>query len=233
MGSNQPSALSLAGIAKYFGKSNEKRALSGIDLTFADGEITSISGPSGAGKSTLLQIAGLMLTPDAGEIMLRERRVSEMSEATRSRYRRQEQGFVFQRPSLVPEFTVLENVLLSDRIINGKVEATNLPYAKKLMLEAGLSGCEAEYPWALSETQQKMAAMVRAMVNMPSILLLDEPAAGMDEASMEVVSRMIWQANEKFKTTCIMVNNQRRLAEQSDRVIELREGRVFADFRRG
>ncbi|MDK9711646.1 ABC transporter ATP-binding protein [Acidaminobacter sp.] len=233
MGNIQPSALSLSGVVKSFGKNNEKRALSGIDLAFADGEITSITGPSGAGKSTLLQIAGLMLTPDQGEVMVRERRVSEMTGATRGRYLRQELGFVFQRPALIPEFTVLENVLLTDRILNGKVEASNLPYAKKLILEAGLSGCEAEFPWALSETQQKTVTLVRALVNMPSILLIDEPVAGMDERSAEVMIRLIWQIHEKFRTTCIMVNNERVLAERSDRVIELREGRVFADFRRG
>lgn len=233
MGNNQPSALSLSGVVKSFGKNNEKRALAGIDLSFYNGEITSITGPSGAGKSTLLQIAGLMLTPDQGEVTLRERRVSEMTGATRGRYLRQELGFVFQRPALIPEFTVLENVLLSDRILNGKVEASNLPYAKKLIIEAGLSGYEAAYPWALSETQQKTVTLVRALVNMPSILLVDEPVAGMDERSAEVVIRLIWQAYEKFRTTCIMISNERILAERSDRVIELREGRVFADFRRG
>lgn len=233
MGHNQPSALSLSGVVKSFGKNSEKRALAGIDLSFYNGEITSITGPSGAGKSTLLQIAGLMLTPDQGEVTIRERRVSEMTGATRGRYLRQELGFVFQRPALIPEFTVLENVLLSDRILNGKVEASNLPYAKKLIIEAGLSGYEGAYPWTLSETQQKTVTLVRALVNMPSILLVDEPVAGMDERSAEVVIRLIWQAYEKFRTTCIMISNERILAERSDRVIELREGRVFADFRRG
>lgn len=233
MGNRQPSAISLSGVVKSFGKNKEKRVLSGIDLSFADGQITTISGPSGAGKSTLLKIAGLMLTPDQGDVLVRERRVSEMTGATRGRYLRQELGFVFQRPALIPEFNVLENVLLPDRILNGKVEAAGLPYAKKLILEAGLSGFEAEYPWALSETQQKTVALVRALVNMPSIILIDEPVAGMDEHSAEVVIRLIWEVHEKFRTTCIMINNERSLAERSDRVIELREGRVFADFRRG
>lgn len=232
MANYQPSALSLNGVVKYFGKNHEKLALKGIDLSFADGEITSITGPSGSGKSTLLQIAGLMLTPDEGDVMLRERRVSEMSGATRGRYRRQELGFVFQRPVLIPELTVLENVLLSDQILNGKVEASNLPYAKKLILEADLSGCESLYPRDLSETRKKTVTLVRALVNMPSILLIDEPVAGMDETSAEVVSRLIWQTHEKFRTTCVMISNERSMAERSDRVIELREGRVFADFRK-
>ena len=232
MASYQPSAISLSGVVKVFGKNDEKLALAGIDLSFADGQITSITGPTGAGKSTLLQIAGLMLTPDQGDVMLREKRVSEMSETMRSRYRRQEQGFVYQRPLLIPELTVLENVLLSDQILNGKVEASNLSYAKKLMLEADLSAAESLYPWALSETQQKTVTLVRALVKMPSILLIDEPVAGMDETSAEVVIRLIWQTHKKFRTTCVMVNNERILAERSDRMIELRDGRVFGDFRR-
>lgn len=232
MVSIQPPALRLMGVEKRFGKSNGRVALSGVDLSIEDGEVLTVLGPSGAGKSTLLQVAGLFLTPDLGEVFLRGQSVSQLPSGSRSRYRRQELALVFQRPALIPEFTILENLLLKSQISNGTVETPHLPLVKKFMLDAGLSGCEALFPVALSETQRKLVSLIGALVNMPSILLVDEPVAGMDDETAEMVCRWILEANSNFRTTCVMVSNDRRLLDRSNRVIELREGRVAADFKK-
>lgn len=230
MVSFQPPALRLRGVEKRFGKYPGRVALSGIDLSFGDGEVITVLGPSGAGKSTLLQVAGLILKPDQGEVFLRGQSVSQLPSEARSRFRRQELALVFQQPALIPEFTVLENLLLKSQISNSTVETPHLSLIKKFMLDAGLSGCEALFPVALSETQRKLVSLIGALVNMPSILLVDEPVAGMDNETAERVCRWILEANINFRTTCVMVSNDRRLSDRANRVIELREGRVAADF---
>lgn len=230
MVSYQPPAIRLSGVEKRFGKFKDRVVLSGIDLSIEDGAVVNISGPGGAGKSTLLQILGLTLKPDLGEVLLRGQSTTALSSHTLSRYRRQEIGLVCQRPALIPEFTVLENLLLSSQISNGTVETPHLSLVKKFILDSGLTGCEGLFPAALSETQRKLVSLIGALVNMPSILLVDEPAAGMDNEMAEIVSQLIFEAHDKFRTTCVVVSNDRRIADRADRVIELREGRIAVDF---
>lgn len=228
----RPGALQLIGIVKQYGVYDSKRAISGIDLEVQNGEFLAIVGPSGSGKSTLLQIAGLMLMPEEGTVLLRGQEVKRMTKGTVARLRAQEIGFVFQKPNLLSEFSVLENIMVAAYMASGKRDQAALPYAKKLLIQAGLSPWEARRPHELSETQKKLACLIRALVNMPSLLLLDEPLGDLDDNSAELVCKLIDSVRGQFGTTCLAVSSGRRLAERADRILRLNEGKVTGTFSR-
>lgn len=232
MDSPKPIALQLSGVVKRFGDPASKSVISGVDLEVQNGEFMAIVGPSGSGKSTLLQIAGLMLTPEEGSVTLRGQEVRRMTKGTLARLRAQELGFVFQRPNLLPDFSVLENIMAATYMTSGHSDQAALPYAKKLLIQAGLSPVETRRPHQLSETQQKLVCLIRALVNMPSLLLLDEPLSDMDDGSAETVCALVDTIRSQFGTTCLVVSSGRRLAERADRIIRLNEGRVTGHFSR-
>ncbi len=202
----------------------ETRALVDINLDIRKGEYVSISGPSGCGKSTLLSILGLLDAPSSGDYWLNGIHANKLSPGQRARIRNTEIGFIFQAFNLIGDLTVLENVELplSYRGITGADR-------RKRVLEAldrvGMSHRAKHYPSQLSGGQQQRAAVARAVVGEPSILLVDEPTGNLDSKNGEAVMEILGALHEQGSTIC-MVTHDPRYAECADRRVQLFDGRV-------
>lgn len=209
------------------------RVLKGIDLKVAAGSFVVVAGPSGAGKSTLLNILGGIDNPSEGKVFFEGEDIYSLSDFALSRMRNERIGFVFQFYHLLPEFTVLENVLMPAWI--------NLGY-KKAMLEGGagegslrdkavgllgMAGLEARlghFPSQLSGGEQQRVAIVRALMNNPRLLLCDEPTGNLDSVSGEAVISLIKNINRQEKMTVVMVTHNLELARIADTVYYLKDG---------
>ncbi|MBN1621318.1 MAG: ABC transporter ATP-binding protein [Endomicrobiales bacterium] len=198
----------------------EIKALRGIDLNINSGEIVAIKGPSGAGKSTLLHILGLMDRPSTGNIMLNHKDFSKLNDNVAADTRRNKIGFIFQMHYLLPEFNVLENVLIpvweKRREIEQKVHS--------IIKQIGLEGRMNHLPAELSGGEQQRVALARALVNEPELLLADEPTGNLDRETGEKIEELIFSECRKRKITLILVTHNSDLAKKCDRVIEIRDG---------
>jgi putative ABC transport system ATP-binding protein len=207
------------------GKDNYVEALRGASLNIGTGEMVAIMGPSGSGKSTLLHILGCLDSPDSGEVLLRGRRVEAASGRALTYIRRKEVGFIFQGYNLVPSLTALENVALA-----AEYAGQNRREAHKLAMEAleavGLADRAKHLPAELSGGQQQRAAIARALVNRPAVVLGDEPTGNLDTANSAEVMMMMRDINLTTGTTFVLVTHNPEVAGQCDRVIEVRDGVV-------
>ena len=154
--------------------------LRGVELELPAGGVVALMGPSGAGKSTLLQVAGLLEHPDSGEVFLGGRACSRLSDAERTRIRRDSLGFVYQFHHLLPEFSALENVMLP-RMLAGHGRNAARARARELLAALGVERRESHRPARLSGGEQQRVAIARAMANRPAVLLADEPTGNLDE----------------------------------------------------
>ena len=216
--------IDIQGLTKNYimEKGAETRVLKGIDLEIKAGEIVSVVGPSGAGKSTLLHIVGLMDSPSAGKVLIDSKDYSREKEHQRSALRKEKIGFLFQMHYLLPEFNVLENVLLPawDRRAEAKLSALE-------MFEAmGLSERLKHMPNELSGGEQQRVALVRALINNPECLLCDEPTGNLDRATGEKVEKLIFEQSRKMNITTIIVTHNPELAKKTDRTIKLVDGEI-------
>jgi lipoprotein-releasing system ATP-binding protein len=223
-------ALSLKGVEKSYGTRVKTPVLFGIDLDIPSGSFNSIIGQSGSGKSTLLNIIGTLLSPDAGTIIINERDVSRLKVAALSRIRAEEIGFVFQSHLLIPEFTALENVLMPYRILHGKLKKSAMDHAERLLELVGLKGFENNMALNMSGGQQQRTAIARSLMNKPSIILADEPTGNLDSVTTETIYGLLRDINAELGTTFLIVTHDRRIAEKTDRIIEIRDGRIVADL---
>jgi lipoprotein-releasing system ATP-binding protein len=201
-------------------KGVQTNVLKGLDLEINSGEIVSVVGPSGAGKSTLLHIIGLMDSPTEGKLLLDEKDYSLERESVRSGMRSSKIGFLFQMHYLLPEFNVLENVLLPawDKRNEARVSALG-------MLETmGLSDRLTHMPNELSGGEQQRVALVRSLINEPECLLCDEPTGNLDRETGEKVEKLIFEEAKKRKITAIIVTHNPDLARKTDRTISIRDG---------
>ncbi|HEX5794744.1 MAG TPA: ABC transporter ATP-binding protein, partial [Geminicoccaceae bacterium] len=174
-------ALRLAAISRRFRQGEAwLEVLRGVDLELAPGAVIALMGPSGSGKSTLLQVAGLLEHPDGGEVYLGGRACGRLSDAERTRIRRDSLGFVYQFHHLLPEFSALENVMLP-RMLAGHSRATARARARELLAALGVDHRESHRPARLSGGEQQRVAIARAMANRPAVLLADEPTGNLDE----------------------------------------------------
>jgi putative ABC transport system ATP-binding protein len=218
------------------GKHNDVRALRGVDFSIEPGEMVAIMGPSGSGKSTLMHILGLLHAPDLDdgprpELTFDGRDMVDIGEGERTRIRAHEMGFVFQDFNLVPTLTALENVLLAC-----EYAGTGRAQAKTASLEAlevvGLADRAGHRPAELSGGEQQRVAIARALVNKPRLVLADEPTGNLDSVNSAHIYKMFREINERYGTTFLIVTHDRRIAEQTDRIIEIRDGRVLMDINR-
>ena len=168
--------IQLEGITKSFGS---LQVLKGIDLIINKGEVVSIVGPSGAGKTTLLQIMGTLDKPDSGRIVLNDTEVNRLKEKELSAFRNKEIGFVFQFHQLLPEFTALENVMLT-AFIQGISASEAKKNAREMLEFLGLAERASHKPAELSGGEKQRVAVARALINHPSVVLADEPSGSLD-----------------------------------------------------
>lgn len=205
------------------------RAVDGISLEITAGEFVALLGASGSGKSSLLNLLAGLDSPSAGSVIVENHSLSKLSREELAKYRRHTVGMVFQSFNLIPSMTVLENVELPLRF--AEVERTKRgAMAMSALDKVGLSGRLKHRPIELSGGEQQRAAMARALINQPRILLADEPTGNLDSRIGTEVMELIRRLNESLKMTVVLVTHERDLAEKyADRLIFLADGRVVSD----
>ena len=200
-------------------------ALSDVFLDVKPGEMICIMGKSGSGKSTLLHMLGLIDTPTSGTVYFKNKDVSKLSEAKRSKIRLAQMGFVFQEYALLPELTALENVYLPASML-GKWSKEYEERAVTLLDSVGLLERMNHRPYQLSGGQQQRVSIARAMVNRPEIIFADEPTANLDSKSGLLVMQSLRWLNKQFGTTIIFVSHDEDDKKFADRVVYLKDGKL-------
>jgi lipoprotein-releasing system ATP-binding protein len=221
----------LKDLSKIYGNGVEVKALDRVSLNIETGEFVSIVGPSGSGKSTLLNMIGLLDTPTSGQIILKGIDVSQASSDERARLRNKELGFVFQYHHLIPEFSALENVMMP-LLITGKSKAEARERAMELLVSVGLEDRLNNRPTQLSGGQNQRVAVARALVNRPSIVIGDELTGNLDTKSSKVIYDLLRDLNKKINQTFILVTHDMTLAEKTDRILRIVDGRIVCELLR-
>jgi lipoprotein-releasing system ATP-binding protein len=202
-----------------------REVLRGTNLSVGKGEKIAIAGPSGSGKTTLLNLAGTLDFPDKGEIFFKERSLSGMDTAELAGFRNREVGFVFQFHHLLPQLTLWENVLIPALPVNSdKKEVQNR--AEKLLKETGLWDIRHQKPGELSGGECQRTAVVRALVNSPSLLLADEPTGSLDSENADMLTKLLIRFGEKENLGMIVVTHSMEIASRMDRIYNLKDGRL-------
>ncbi|MFA5140922.1 MAG: ABC transporter ATP-binding protein [Elusimicrobiota bacterium] len=210
------------------GEKSSVEVLKGVDFQARAGEFVVILGPSGSGKSTLLNLLGLMDRPTDGEVRLFGQPTGRLSERDRARLRNRSLGFVFQFDSLLPEFTVLENVMLPGRIALRKGEGLAALEARALDLldRLGIRPLAGRLPPQLSGGERQRAAIARALVNKPAMVLADEPTGNLDRRNGELVSSKLRELVDTLKVCVLMVTHNEHAVRFASRSIHLLDGRI-------
>ena len=210
-------------IVEHQTASGPVRALDGVSLTVDGGSSVAITGPSGGGKSTLLGVIGGLARPTWGTVRIGNAEISDLSERDRSDFRRSHIGFVYQADNLLPFLTLLENVGLQ-LSLNGKSSGAGRLLA--VLADLGLAGLAYRLPDHLSGGQRQRAAVARAIVHQPKIILADEPTGALDTANAAGVIDLLLAMQLEIGATLIMVTHDRDAARRLDRQVRLRDGRV-------
>ncbi len=221
----------LKDLSKIYGDGVEVRALDGVSVNIKAGEFVAIVGPSGSGKSTLLNMIGLLDTPSSGQIFLKGIDVSRASSEERARLRNQELGFVFQYHHLIPEFSALENVMMP-MLIAKKSKAQAQERALELLDAVGLVERQNNKPNQLSGGQNQRVAVARALANGPSIVIGDELTGNLDTKSSDLIYNLLRELNRKINQTFILVTHDMTLAEKTDRILRIVDGKLVCEMRR-
>ncbi len=220
------SALALRGVTRTFRQGERAlKVLRGVDLTLVRGELVALVGPSGAGKSTLLHIAGLLERPDGGSVEVGGVACSTLSDADRTRIRRDTVGFVYQFHHLLPEFSAIENVMLP-QLIAGLSKREARERAHQLLAMVGLTERASHRPGRLSGGEQQRVAIVRAIANVPRVLLADEPTGNLDPKTAESVFQQLHKLVKATGLSALIATHNHALAQSMDRILELRDGTV-------
>ncbi len=201
------------------------RALQGVDLTVERGELLALTGPSGSGKSTILNLAGLIDTPDSGDIILNGQKVNDLDEEARTLMRRDSLGFVFQSFNLVPVMTVAENVDYP-LFIAGVAPAERKVRVAAQLEAVGLQDHAHHRPDALSGGQRQRVAIARALVKRPRLVIADEPTASLDSHTADQVLDLMRERCHAEGAAFVIATHDSRLTSRCDRIVALLDGRL-------
>jgi putative ABC transport system ATP-binding protein len=207
------------------------KALSGVSLTVESGEFMAVVGRSGSGKTTLLDVAGLLLRPTSGSVLIDGVDAASLPDRHRAAIRATRIGFVFQEYNLLPALSVLDNVLLPRRYGGGN-RASARARARELLDLVGLGNRIRHRPDELSGGQQQRVAIARALVNRPALVLADEPTGAVDSETSTQLVGLMRRLNAEDGTAFVIVTHDLELAGQTDRIVRLRDGEIAADERR-
>lgn len=222
--------LELKNINKIYGEKVKTQVLYDVNLNFEESSFNSIIGESGSGKSTLMNIIGTLDKATSGDVVIDGKSISNMNKDQLSVLRNETIGFIFQFHFLLPEFTVLENVLMPYRIKNGNVDKVGMDRANELIEIVGLSKVKNNLATDISGGQQQRGAIARALINNPRIILGDEPTGNLDSETTETVFNLLKEINKTYKSTFILITHDKKVAERADRIIEIKDGRINMDI---
>jgi lipoprotein-releasing system ATP-binding protein len=219
--------LSITEISKSF--PHRGIVLNRLSIEVNEGETISIMGPSGSGKTTLMNIIGLLDKPDSGDIRYRGESIAAYSEKKSAEYRNRNIGFVFQDHLLMPYLTVMENICLpllaSDN--TNDVRASKEQHAESVMKKTGIFDLKDKYPYQISGGEAQRAAVVRALINNPSIILADEPTGSLDSKNAEILGDLLLEVNKEFGITIILATHSTGLASKMSKKMKLEAGKLL------
>lgn len=224
--------VELKNIDKIYGESIKTQVLFDINISFEEKSFNSIIGESGSGKSTMLNIMGTLDKPTSGEVYISGKRTDTLDKVELATLRNQTIGFIFQFHYLLAEFTAKENVLMPYKIKNYKVPKEVDEWADELLNFVGLSKVANNKASNMSGGQQQRTAIARALVNRPRLILADEPTGNLDSESTENVYSILRNINKKFDTTFVIITHDQRIAEKTDRIIQVKDGKINLDVRK-
>lgn len=200
--------------------------LKGLNLEIKPGEIVAVVGPSGSGKSTLLHLLGLMEKPTSGALTLFSRASNDLTENEASNLRLNWVGFMFQFHYLLPELSVLENVLIPCRLA-GEPLSSSRKKVLELIQRLGLAERIEHKPHELSGGEQQRTALARALIKHPRLLLCDEPTGNLDREKASQIQALIWSESRRLGATVILATHNESLAERADRIFQLMDGQAI------
>lgn len=227
---NKEIAIKLTNISKSYnmpGSNNNTAVLKDLSLEVTAGESVAIIGPSGCGKSTLLNIVGILDHADKGTVELNGREISGLTDSDQSSIRNKEIGFIFQQHHLLPQCTVLENILIPTLPATASNDsATNHARALELLEQVNLADRANHHPGQLSGGERQRVTVVRALINKPTILLADEPTGALDRLAAEQLASLLIKLNQKESITLVTVTHSEALASHMGRTLTLEDGKL-------
>lgn len=219
--------LELEAVSRTYEQGHDKRivVLDAADFSIGKGELISLVAPSGAGKSTMLHVAGLLEKPDSGEVRIKGRATTDLSDDKRTGIRRNEVGFIYQFHHLLPEFTALENLVIP-QLFTGCSKEAAAERAAELLDFMGIAERAEHRPSELSGGEQQRVAIARAVVNRPNLLLADEPTGNLDPSTSDRVFNVLEDLVRSTGLAAVIATHNHDLAKRMDRAVTLREGKV-------
>lgn len=222
--------IELRHVDKVYRGSPDVQVLFDINLGFERGSFNSIVGESGSGKSTLMNVLGTLDSPTAGEVLIDGQDVAPMSRDKLAELRNRTIGFVFQFHYLLPEFSAMENVLMPYSIGGQGKRDEVVAWAEELFELMGVARVKHNKAGKMSGGQQQRVAIIRALINKPLVVLADEPTGNLDSVNTAATYERFRDVNQRYGTTFVIVTHDRRIAEQTDRIVEIRDGRLLLDI---
>ncbi|MBK9315852.1 MAG: ABC transporter ATP-binding protein [Acidobacteria bacterium] len=218
--------LSVENVRKiYNGGETPVEAVRGVSLDMPAGDFVALMGPSGCGKSTLLHLCGAMDRPTSGRVLIDHIDISQLNDDRLTAFRRRQIGFVFQFFNLLPTLTVIENISLP-LSLDGKNADAAEDSARNLAERVGLSHRLGHYPQQLSGGEMQRAAIARAAVHKPALLITDEPTGNLDSENGALVLRLLCELNQELGITILMATHSEETATRAKRIVRMRDGRV-------
>lgn len=219
-------SITIRHVKKYYGSGGSQvKALDGVDLSVAQGEFVAIVGASGSGKTTLLNMMGGLDAPTEGEVIVDGVNLGGLREEQRAVFRRKKVGFIFQNYNLVPMLTVEENILFP---LDLDGSAPDFKFLEEMTELLGLRDKLQVYPGALSGGQQQRAAIARALMAKPAIVLADEPTGNLDSQNGQNVAGLLKMTAQLTHRTLVLVTHNLELAQLADRVVQMKDGRIVS-----
>ena len=217
--------VTIQNLKKYYGKGEgQVKALDGIDLSIEKGKFTAIIGASGSGKTTLLNMIGALDRPDEGEVIVDGVRLSGMKEKELAVFRRSKVGFVYQNFNLVPTLTVRENILFP---LSLSGNTPDMAFFQEITQPLGVPERLDAFPQQLAAGGQQRAAIARALIMRPALILADEPTGNLDSRNGQNVLGLLKLSVETWHQTLIMITHNLELAQMADRVVRIEDGRIL------
>ncbi len=224
--------LNVKQVSKIYEGKVAYRALTDINLHIEEGEFVGIMGPSGSGKTTLLNMIATIDEPTTGEILINGKNPHRLKKDNLAKFRRRELGFVFQEFNLLHTLTVEENIVLP-LTLDGKAVSEMKEKAAKIAETLGITAILNKRTYEISGGQAQRAAVARAMIHSPKLLLADEPTGNLDSKSSKDVMRMLQEINQKKQTTMMLVTHDPQAASYCNRVVFIRDGKFYSEIHRG